>query len=289
MKLLDRKNKGFTENEVTDFEKLYINPQEKVNPVVRVGSLVLYATVIVAVLACAFMAILDKSGVTTTPDTDTSSDKKIEITEPVDVSGHPESLQKLYRENFETADFVASYFKLKDKNKEVSLKDYKKSKTMPLFLQWDKQWGYLQYGGDFAAVTADAPMCVAMVGYHLTKDEKFSPDKMISFAEENGYYVKGKGTLAKLMTEGVTQLGLKSVQLTPSNENIIASLQQGNPVICYMGPGNFTATAHYVVIRGYGDGYLLINDPNSVINSEKQWLFTDISSQIKGAWAISVA
>ncbi len=287
MKLLNKKSKDFTGNGVTDFEKLYINPQEKVNPVVRVGSLVLYATVIVAVLACAFMAVLDKSGVA--PSVDTSNDNKIEVTEPVDVSGHPESLQKLYRENFETADFVASYFKLKDKNKEVSLKEYKKSKEMPLFLQWDKQWGYLQYGGDFAGITADGPMCVAMVGYHLTKDEKFSPDKMIAFAEENGFYQKGKGTLAKLMTDGISQLGLKSVQITPSNENIIASLQQGSPLICYMGPGKFTATAHYVVIRSFSEGYLLINDPNSIINSEKQWLFTDIASQIKGVWSISVA
>lgn len=287
MKLLNKKIKSYPENEVTDFEKLYINPEENTNPVIRVGSLVLYVTVIVAVLACAIMAVLDKSGIASSPDG--TADKKIEITEPVDVSGHPESLQKLYRENFETADFVASYFKEKDKAREVSLKQYKKSDEMPLFLQWDKQWGYLQYGGDFAGVTADAPMCVAMVGYHLTKDEKFSPDKMLTFAEDGGYYVKGKGTLAKLMTEGIAQLGLASVQITPSSENIIASLQQGKPVICYMGPGNFTSSAHYVVIRAYGDGYLLINDPNSIINSEKQWLFTDIASQIKGAWSISAA
>ena len=286
MKLLNIKSKGKTENEVTDFEKLYINPPEKVNPVIRVGSIVLYTTVIIAVLACVFMAVLDKTGVA--PSHESQPNKKVEITEPIDVSGHPESLQKLYRENFETADFVASYFKLKDKKKEVSLKVYKKTTGVPLFLQWDKQWGYLQYGDDFAGVNADGPMCVAMVGYYLTKDEKFSPDKMISFAADNGFYISGKGTHYKLITEGITQLGLKSVQITPSSENIIASLQQGHPLICYMGPGKLTSKAHYVVIRAYGEGYLLINDPNSIINSEKQWQFTDIASQIKGIWSISV-
>ena len=202
MKLLNIKSKGKTENEVTDFEKLYINPPEKVNPVIRVGSIVLYTTVIIAVLACAFMAVLDKTGVA--PSHESQPNKKVEITEPIDVSGHPESLQKLYRENFETADFVASYFKLKDKKKEVSLKAYKKTTGVPLFLQWDKQWGYLQYGDDFAGVNADGPMCVAMVGYYLTKDEKFSPDKMISFAADNGFYISGKGTHYKLITEGIT-------------------------------------------------------------------------------------
>ena len=285
MKVLN-KRKAKPENEVTDFEKLYINPQEAVNPVIRMGSIVLYAIVIVAVLACMIMAVLDKTGVAPSPQSQPSH--KTEVTDEVDVSGHPESLQKLYRENFETADFVASYFKLKDKNKDVSLKQYKKTEGVPLFLQWDKQWGYKQFGGDFAAVTADAPMWVAMVGYYLTRDEKFSPDKVMSFVEENNYYVNGKGALVKLMTDGVAQLGLKSVQITPSNENIIASLQQGYPLICYMGPGVLTSKAHYVVIRAYGDGYLLINDPNSIVNSEKQWLFTDIASQIKGIWSISV-
>ena len=117
MKVLN-KRKANPENEVTDFEKLYINPQEAVNPVIRMGSIVLYAIVIVAVLACMIMAVLDKTGVAPSPQSQPSH--KTEVTDEVDVSGHPESLQKLYRENFETADFVASYFKLKDKNKEVS-------------------------------------------------------------------------------------------------------------------------------------------------------------------------
>lgn len=284
MKLFKKNEDDFSEASMTAFEELLLGKKKKSSPVVKGGSMVLYVTVIVAVLACIFMAALDMSGKSPSAP---SSDKKVETTAPVDVSAYPESLQKLYKENFEAADFVVSYFDEKDKKKEVSLRGYKNGDKMPLFLQWDKQWGYLQYGEDFAGVNADGPMCLAMVGYHLTEDEKFSPDKVMSFAVENGYYQKGIGTVPKLMTEGAEKLGLATMQITPSSENIIAALQKGSPLICYMDPGKLSAKAHYVVIHAYSEGYLLINDPNSIINSEKQWLFTDIASQIKGIWSVT--
>lgn len=286
MKLFKKNEDEFSKDAFSAFEEAFLTTKKKGSPVVKGGSLVLYATVVVAVVACIFMAVLDASqGTGTSP----YSDQKTQVTKPVDVSDYPASLQKLYNSNFEAADFVVSYFDEKDKQKEISLKGYKNGNEVPLFIQWDKQWGYLIYGDDFAGVNGDGPMCLAMVGYHLTDNLSYSPEKMISFAAENGYYQKGKGTLPTLMTKGAEQLGLTGVQITPSSENIIASLQKGSPLICYMGPGKFTSTAHYVVIRGYSEGYLLINDPNSIINSEKQWLFSDISGQIKGIWAISVA
>lgn len=287
MKLF-KKEDDFYSAPLNDFEELLHGKKEQSNPVIKGGSMVLYLTVAVAVLACVVMIALDLSGKTAL-GTGTPGASDVQTTEPIDVSSHPESLQKLYRENFEAADFVASYFDEKDKNKKVSLKGYQKGDDMPLFLQWDKQWGYMQYGGDFAGITADGPMCMAMVGYHLTGDEKFSPDKIITFAAENNYYKEGFGTHPAFITAGGASLGLSAIQITPSSENIIASLQSGSSIICYIGPGTFATVSRYVVIHGYENGYLKINDPNSRINSEKQWLFTDIGEQIKGAWSVSVA
>lgn len=288
MSLFKKEKDDFFSAPLNDFEELLHGKKEKTNPIVKGGSMVLYLTVAVAVLACAVMLVLDLAGKTALGK-EAPTDTKVEVTEPVDVSSYPESLQKLYKENFEAADFVVSYPKEKDKNKKVSLKGYKKVNAMPLFLQWDKQWGYMQYGGDFAGITADGPMCFAMIGYHFTGDEKFSPDKIITYASENNYYKKGFGTHPLLFTNGSAEFGLSAVQITPSSENIIASLQNGSAVVCYMGPGTFATTSRYVVIHSFSDGYLMINDPNSKINSEKQWLFTDIASQIKGAWEMSLA
>lgn len=288
MKLFRKDEDDFSVASMNDFEELLLGKKKENNPVLKSTSMVLYISVAVAIVACIFMTALDLSG-STAISLSGNERNRLKFTEPVDVSDYPENLQKLYAQNFETADFVVSYYKEKDKNKKVSLRGYKKGDTMPLFLQWDKQWGYMQYGEELAGINADGPMCIAMVGYHLTGDKKFSPDKMITFSNDKGYYHKTLGTSPKLITEGVAELGLSTLQITPSSENIIAALQKGNPLICYMAPGKFSNKGHYVVIHGYDEGKLLINDPNSLLNSEKAWLFTDIASQIKGIWSVSVA
>lgn len=282
MKILNKSNKA--SDSLTSFEKEFIH-KEKVNPVVKAGSIVLYITVIVAVLACILMAVLDKSGVAPSPLSD--KDKTADKAHVVDVSSHPESLQKLYSENFETADFVASYFDEKDKVKEVNLKKYQRTKEIPLFIQWDKQWGYLQYGDDIIGVNGDAPVCLAMAGYYLTGDEGFSPDKVAAFALENGFYKNGKGTRSSIMKEGAEKLGLISEKLEASAENISAAIDEGKVVICYIEKGKLSSTSHYIVFRAHEDGKFFINDPTSIVNSEKEWLFEDITPFIKNAWSVS--
>lgn len=277
--------KGKAVNPMADFEKAFVNKKEKTNPVVKAGSIVLYVTLIVTVIACVFMAVLDKTGVAPSPLP--QKDKTADKARTVDVSSHPESLQRLYMENFETADFVASYFEEKDKQREVTLKKYKRSREVPLFIQWDKQWGYLQYGEDIAGVNGDGPMCLAMAGYHLTKEESFSPDKMLTFAQENGFYKKGEGTVSALMKEGAVKLGLISTELKATQENITTALNEGKVIICLMEKGKLSASVHYVVLRGCKDGKLFINDPTSIVNSEKEWSFEDILPEIKNAWAVS--
>lgn len=293
MKLFNKKEEDFSKASFKAFEEMLLGKKEKSNPVVKGGSMALYIIVAVALVACVLMAALDFSGKTqlqsqTQAETTQSATEETQQSDAVDISAYPVSLQWLYKKNPEARDFVLDYFEQKDKQEEVSLRKYKNGDEMPLFLQWDKQWGYKKYGNDFAAVKASGPMCVAMVGYHLTKnEEKFSPDKVIEFATSNGYYKKG--ATASIMTDGAAKLGLVSTQITPSSQNIISSLQAGNPLICYIGAGKFTNSGHYVVIHSFSEGYLLINDPFSAENSEKNWLFADIASQIKGIWEISAA
>ncbi len=282
MSILNKKNKAV--DPLTSFEKEFIQ-KEKVNPVVKAGSIVLYVTVIVAVCACILMAVLDKSGVVPSPLSE--KDKTADKAQTVDVSSHPESLQKLYSENFETADFVASYFDEKDKVREVNLKKYKRTKEIPLFVQWDKQWGYLKYGDDIVGVNGDAPVCLAMVGYYLTGDESFSPDKVVAFAEGNGFYKKGKGTSSSIMKEGAEKLGLTSAVLEVTKEGIISALNEEKVVVCLLNKGKLSSSQHYIVLREYKDDKLYINDPTSIVNSEKEWLCDDIVSGVKKAWVIS--
>jgi len=200
----------------------------------------------------------------------------------------PEDIRKLYERNPETADFVFSYKELKGTRGEVDLSEYSESDEVPLFMQWDKRWGYMEYSGDCVALTGCGPVCLSMVAFHLTKDENMSPDRIVEFAVKNNYYQEGYGSLWTLISEGGEKLGL-SVEELPLVESIITEkLEQGIPIICVMGSGDFTSTGHFVVMRKYENGKIYINDPNSFENSEKGWEYESIAPQIKNLWACSL-
>lgn len=199
---------------------------------------------------------------------------------------YPDSLIELLGRNSETKDFVLSYPKENDKLHKVNLKEYKNCKSVPLFMQWDKRWGYTMYGDDVAGLTGCGPVCLSMVAVYILQDTKYSPDYMIEWAKENGYCINGKGSLWTLISEGGEKLGLDVTEIPLDEQRIINNLEVGNPIICIMGPGDFTTTGHFIVMTGYENGKIKINDPNSYANSEKEWNYDDICNQINNLWVI---
>ena len=159
---------------------------------------------------------------------------------------------------------------------------------MPLFLQWDSQWGYEKYGSDYLAVTGCGPTCLAMAGYYLTGSKNMNPGDIASFAEQNGYYAKGYGSSWTLISQGSSQLGLKATELPLVKKKMTDALEAGNPVILAMGEGDFTSAGHYIVLTGLENGFFRVNDPNSIINSEKLWSYEQLEGQIRNIWEISL-
>ena len=196
----------------------------------------------------------------------------------------PNSLLELMERNPETEEFVRNYPNRREEK--INMRDFDRSKGVPLMLQWDTRWGYLHYGSDMVAITGCGPVCLAMAGYYVTGDSKFSPDKMVEFAAENGYYSKGNGSSWTLISEGGVKLGLDVVEIPLVKQKILDYLKDGNPIICAMGPGDFTTAGHYIVLAGEEDGLIRVNDPNSIANSEKLWAFEDIESQFRNLWVI---
>lgn len=184
-------------------------------------------------------------------------------------------------------EFAVNYPVSKDKTYKIDMSEYENESDMPLFIQWDKRWGYIEYGSSVAGITACGPVSLSMVAYYLTGDKNMSPDKIIQFAKDNGYCVPGSGTSWTLISEGAGKLGLTATEL-PLNENHVKShLQDGEPIICVMGPGDFTTLGHYIVLTSYEDGYVTVNDSNSVERTNKKWKFSEIQDQIRNLWAIS--
>ena len=203
-------------------------------------------------------------------------------------SDYPQELIALLERNAETETFVLEYPLKKGQAVNVDLSQYSTDRV-PLFLQWDQQWGYLPYGSGIAAITGCGPMCLSMAGFYLTGNADFSPDKMLSFATDNGYYAAGYGSSWTLISEGAGKLGLKATELPLVKSRIFNNLEAGNPVICVMGPGDFTTTGHFIIMVGCKDGMIQVNDPNSISNSEKLWRYEDIEGQIRNLWALETA
>ncbi len=198
---------------------------------------------------------------------------------------YPQELLELLESNPETEDFVLNYPLEKNKKHEIDLSEYS-TDSVPLFMQWDKRWGYKKYGSSVAALTACGPVCLSMVAYYYTSDNNMSPDKIMDFALKNNYYTKGIGSKWTLISKGGEQLGF-SVKELPLDENVmIQALNEGKPIIAVMGAGSFTTTGHFIVFTDYSDGGFSVNDPNSYKNSNKKWEFEDIKDEFKNLWSI---
>lgn len=198
---------------------------------------------------------------------------------------YPRNLIDLLERNPETEEFVLEYpFREEQAHEPFA---YNLSEGVPLMMQWDKRWGYEKYGSDMAAITGCGPMCLAMAGYYVTDgDEKFHPENMMTFAEENGYYSKGNGSSWTLISEGGVKLGLDVTEIPLVKKRVMDNLEVDNPIICSMRAGDFTTTGHYIVLVGAEDGVIRVNDPNSYINSEKLWSYEQIEGQIRNLWVI---
>ena len=66
------------------------------------------------------------------------------------------------------------------------------------------------------------------------------------------------------------------------------SLKAGKPIICSVGPGDFTTKGHFIVISQMQNGMFVVNDPNSKKNSDIPWSYEQLSPQIKSMWNFSL-
>jgi len=168
----------------------------------------------------------------------------------------------------------------------IRIEDYDMQGEIPVFYQWDQTWGYASYGAGTVATEGCGPSCIAMVVTGLTKDMSMTPKKAADFSMKNGYYTEDAGTAWELMQSGAQALGLKVIEVRWEKRVVLKQLKAGNPIICSMGPGDFTQEGHFVVLTGVTkDGKIKLNDPNSRKNTEKTWDAQELLDQMKSMWA----
>ena len=200
--------------------------------------------------------------------------------------GCPESLLSLLDKNPETIDFVRDY----KENLGKAVPDTVEAVTetgndgIPHYLQWDERWGYSAYGTSTIAASGCGPTCMSMVAVGLTGDVTATPYRMAKYSEEHGYLDEGNNTYWAFMESAAKDWGLNCTEGMLDEASLASELQAGHPVICSMGPGDFTDAGHFIVLTGYENGQVRVNDPFSNSHTQKSWNYVDISSQIREMW-----
>lgn len=206
----------------------------------------------------------------------------------VDYHQYPDCLVELLTVNPEAKEFVLNYPFRGDKPVEVL--EYDLSNGVPLFIQWDSQWGYLEYGSELGGTAGSGPMCLAMAGYYLSGgDRQFYPDRILEYADQNGYYSDKKGTNSALLTEGGPALGLKVISLPKVRNKIAAYLHNGDPIVAFLPDSDLAQSGRYVLVQWHSEGKLTVNDPTSRITSKEKWTYEEFIAQARNLWVIQKA
>ena len=158
---------------------------------------------------------------------------------------------------------------------------------VPFLYQTDPQWAAHPYAGGTVEKNGCGPTCLSMVYVALTGRDDLDPAAMADFSERGGY-TSGGMTAWALMTEGAAELGLSSEELSASEGAVREALLAGEPVICSVGPGDFTTTGHFIVLSGVAeDGQVVVHDPNSPERSARTWGLERVLGQCLNLWALS--
>ena len=158
---------------------------------------------------------------------------------------------------------------------------------VPFLYQTDPQWASRPYAGGTVEKNGCGPTCLSMVYVALTGCDDLDPAAMADFSERGGYTTDGMTAWA-LMSDGATELGLTSEELPATAAAVRETLLAGKPVICSVGPGDFTTTGHFIVLADLTeDGKVVVHDPNSAERSSHPWDLERVLGQCLNLWAFS--
>ena len=159
--------------------------------------------------------------------------------------------------------------------------------AVPYLYQTDPQWASHPYAGGTVEKNGCGPTCLSMVYVALTGHGDLDPVAMADFSERGGYVSNGMTAWA-LMSDGAVELGLVSEELPASTAAVREALLAGKPVICSVGPGDFTTTGHFIALSGLTeDGEVVVHDPNSAERSARPWDLERVLGQCLNLWAFS--
>lgn len=163
--------------------------------------------------------------------------------------------------------------------------------------QTDDAWQGKPYGTDNIGRYGCGPTAMSMVVSTLTETE-VDPAEMARHCVKHGYWAKKHGSYWSIVPGVAEDFGLTCTSLLPEEadkDRIVHSLATGQLLVALMGPGHFTNSGHFIVLRGLTlDGSVLVADPASPDRSLTPWdldlILAELSPKRSNGgplWAIS--
>lgn len=138
--------------------------------------------------------------------------------------------------------------------------------------QKEAPWASMPFGGDTIDYYGCGPVAMSMVVSSMTETQ-MDPGQMAAWAAAHDYWAPQSGSYHTFIPDSATAFGLQPTRLGACTPNqIIQYLLQGDMFVALMGPGHFTNSGHFIILRGATlTGEILIADPNSRENSLITW------------------
>lgn len=133
----------------------------------------------------------------------------------------------------------------------------------PLILQKDPQWGKLHYGSNGTESIAEngcAIVSLAMVDSFL-KSKEVTPQDVLNWSKQE-YYVHNQGTSWTIFSDYAQAHQINFFNHGDNFYEAMQAVQNGDIAIASVAKGYFTEVGHILVIRGYENGNVYVNDPN---------------------------
>lgn len=129
------------------------------------------------------------------------------------------------------------------------------------------------------------PTSLAMVLTYLLGEE-IDPIQATQEAEAGGY-TSSAGTYHSYFGAMAEKYGVECTQIDGvSTSQITDSLNDGKTLVMLMGPGHFTSSGHFIVVRGLDDdGKAIIADPNSREKTNQTWDLSILANESNRMWA----
>lgn len=164
------------------------------------------------------------------------------------------------------------------------------------FNQSDEAWASQPYGSDTIGGYGCGPAVMAMAVASMT-DTETDPALMAAWAVHHGYWARRSGSAHAIVPGAAQSFGIQAESFTRRTPaELQEALSSGKVLVALMGPGHFTRSGHFILLRGVTlGGDILVADPNSLQRSLTVWdpqlILDELShSTSSGAplWALSI-